>query len=160
MSFLPWAECRCSQTLFWQTSPWWLWSPRRRRPSWPRCCETCQFGSSDQTTLTCCCCHVHTCSYSSNHDAGISGVCEKVCISIPVHEDDTHDEKSHSDGKKVCQRHIVRVPLRRALQCGVIGQGDVVMSNIILAALLQCVVSVVPIIHHSFCKIALQQKEK
>lgn len=90
----------------------------------------------------------------------MSSVCWKVCISIPIYKDDTRDEKSHSYGKKVRQRHVVRVPLRRALQCGVIGEGDIAMSNTIPAALLQGVVSVVPIIHHSVCKIALKQRGK
>lgn len=84
----------------------------------------------------------------------------KVCISIPVHKDDARDEKSNSYGKKVCERHVVRVLLRRALQSGVIREGAIVMSLIIPAALLQGVVSVVPIIHHGVCKIALKQEEK
>lgn len=83
----------------------------------------------------------------------------KVCISLPVYKDDTGDEKGHSYGKKVRERHVVRVPLGRALLCGVIGEGDIVVSIITIlppAALLQCVVSVIPIIHHGVCKIALR----
>lgn len=90
----------------------------------------------------------------------MTSLCSKVCIPVPVHQDDARDEKSHSYGKKVCQRHVVRVALRRARHCGLIGEGDIVMPNIIPAALLQCVVSVVPIIHHSVCKRALKHTEK
>lgn len=88
----------------------------------------------------------------------MSTLCWKVCVSIPVYKDDTRDEKSHSGGKEVCERHVVRVPLRRALRCG--ASVSIVMSNIIPAALLQCIVSIIPIIHHSVCEIALKQKEK
>lgn len=82
----------------------------------------------------------------------------KVCISLPVYKDDARDEKSHYYGKKVRERHVVRVPLRRARQCGVIGEGDIVVPIILIipAALLQCVVSVVSVIHHAVCKIALK----
>lgn len=90
----------------------------------------------------------------------MSSLSSKVYISIPVYKDDTRDEKSPPYGKKVCERHVVGVPLQRALWCGAIGERAIVMSNIIRAALLQSVVSVVAIIHHSVCKIALKQKKK
>lgn len=95
-------------------------------------------------------------SYRSNRDATRGA--GALCLSIPVYKDDARDEKSHSDGEEVGQRHVVRVTLGHAVQCGFIGEGDVVMSDIIPAALLQCVVSVVPVIHHSTCKIALNQE--
>lgn len=78
-----------------------------------------------------------------------------VCFSLPVYKDDACDEKSHSYGKEVRQRHVVIVRIQYAAPRGSIGEGGIVKA-IDPAALLQCVVSVVPIIHHAVCKIALK----
>lgn len=96
---------------------------------------------------------MHTRSYSSTRHAGGGA----LCFSLPVYKDDTCDEKSHSYGEEVRQRHFVRVT--RAAQRGFIGEGGIVMSAIIPAALLQCVVGVVPVIHHAVSKIALKREE-
>lgn len=80
-----------------------------------------------------------------------------MCVSLPVYKDDARDEKSHSYGKEVGQRHVVIVVIQYAAPRGSIGEGGIVIQP---AALLQCVVSVVPIIHHAVYKIALKQEEK
>lgn len=82
-----------------------------------------------------------------------------MCFSLPVYKDDACDEKRHSYGKEVRQWHVVMVMIRYAAPHGSIGDGGIVMAAIDPAALLQCVVSVVPIIHHAVCKIALKQEE-
>lgn len=71
-----------------------------------------------------------------------------VYLSVPVHKDDTCDEESHSYGKEVCERHVVRVVLRRTVQSDSIGHRVILPSEIIPAALMQCVVTVVSIVHH------------
>lgn len=80
-----------------------------------------------------------------------------TCFSLPVYKDDACDEKSRSYGKEVRQRHVVIVMIQHAAPRGSIGEGGIVIGP---AALLQCVVSVVPIIHHAVRKIALKQEEK
>lgn len=85
--------------------------------------------------------------------------------SVPVDEDDARDEESHPYGEEVGQRHVVRELLPRALQRGVFGEGGIAMSAAVVvvvvpAALLQGVVGVIAIIHHSVCKIALGQTQK
>lgn len=82
-----------------------------------------------------------------------------MCFSLPVYKDDACDEKSHSYGKEVRQRHVVIVMIQYAARRGSIGEGGIGMAPIDPAALLQCVVSIVPIIHHAVCKIALKQEE-
>lgn len=71
-----------------------------------------------------------------------------VCVQIPVHKDDTCDEEGHSYGEKICDWHVVRKMLRHTVQTGSIGHRDILPSIIVPAALMQCVVTVVPIVHH------------
>lgn len=68
--------------------------------------------------------------------------------SLPVHQDETCDEKGHSYGEEVCERHIIREASRHAVQCGAIGHREILPSIIIIpAAPLQGEVRVVSIVH-------------
>lgn len=105
-------------------------------------------------TWTCCCRHTHTRAVRAQPGVGAT------CFSLPVYKDDAGDEEGRSYGKEVRQRHVVIVLIQWAALRRSIGEGGIVMAAIDPAALLQCVVSVVPIIHHAVCKIALKQEEK
>lgn len=83
-----------------------------------------------------------------------------VDLSVPVHKDDTCDEESYSYGKEVCNRHVVRMMLRHTVQSGPIKHGVILPSKIIPAAVMQCVVTVVSIVHHCVREVALGQTKK
>lgn len=72
----------------------------------------------------------------------------KTKHSVPVHKDYTCDKEGHSYGEKVCKGHVVRVVLGHTVQPRSIGHRDILPSDIIPAALTQCVVTVVSIVHH------------
>lgn len=82
-----------------------------------------------------------------------------LLISVPVHKDDTRDEKRQSNGKEVCERDVVNVLRHAAWSCS-IGHEPILDSHLILTVYTECVVTVIAIVHHRVGEIALRKKER